>query len=66
MQEEKLSFKCEMFFGKNWKYIFWGIVVILLLFLWEINQISNRMQDLEKVVYEITARLFLQLLTEEQ
>jgi hypothetical protein hcinC1_10606 len=52
MQEEKLSFKCEMFFGKNWKYIFWGIVVILLLFLWEINQISNRMQDLEKVVYE--------------
>jgi len=52
MQEEKLSFKCEMFFGKNWKHIFWGIVVLLLLFLWQISQISNRMQELEKVVYE--------------
>lgn len=52
MQEEKLSFKCEMFFGKNWKHIFWGIVVLLLLFLWQISQISNRMKELEKVVYE--------------
>ncbi|HDX6248320.1 TPA: hypothetical protein RPW15_001477 [Campylobacter fetus subsp. venerealis] len=59
MQEEKLSFKCEMFFGRNWKYIFWGIVVAILIVAWELNSIRSQVKKLENVVYENNSKVVL-------
>ncbi|MBR8466475.1 hypothetical protein KDE13_09025 [Campylobacter sp. faydin G-140] len=59
MQNEKLSFKTELFFGRNWKFIFWGLVVAIIVIAWEINSINNQMKALEKVIYENNSKVVL-------
>jgi hypothetical protein len=59
MKEETLSWKAEIFFAKNWKYIFWGIVVAVLVCSWEIHSISSRMESLEKTVAENNGKVVL-------
>jgi hypothetical protein len=59
MKEETISWKAEIFFAKNWKYIFWGIVVAVLVCAWEIHSISSRMESLEKTVAENNGKVVL-------
>jgi hypothetical protein len=59
MKEETLSWKAEIFFAKNWKYIFWGIVVAVLVGTWELHSISSRIESLEKTVAENNGKVVL-------
>lgn len=59
MREESLSFKCEMFFGKNWKYIFWGMIIALLIFAYQLSSINGQMKKLEQVIYENNSKVVL-------
>lgn len=59
MREESLSFKCEMFFGKNWKYIFWGMIIALLVFAYQLSSINGQMKKLEQVIYENNSKVVL-------
>ncbi|RAX56487.1 hypothetical protein CCZ01_09335 [Helicobacter monodelphidis] len=52
MKQESLNFKCEQFFGKNWKYIFFGIILGCFVIALEIHSISNRMESLEQIVLD--------------
>ena len=49
---ESLNFKCEQFFGKNWKFVGGFIALALLVLAYELSEISSRMQNLEKIVFE--------------
>lgn len=57
--KESVSYKTEMFFAKNWKFIFWGLVVAIILIAWELNSISSRMSTLETVVRENNGKVVL-------
>lgn len=59
MKEENFSFKAEMYFAKNWKFIFWGLMLIFLVGTWELHTISEKMENLEKVVYENNSKVVL-------
>lgn len=59
MKEESLNFKCEQFFGKNWKYIFFGVSLAILVIAYEISSISYRMKSLEMIVYENNSKVVL-------
>lgn len=50
MKEETISFKCEQFFGKNWKYVFFFVCFVLLLIVWQVSSITKRMTSLEQTV----------------
>lgn len=52
MKEETLSFKCEQFFSKNWKYVFFFVCFVFLLTVWQISTLTARMTSLEKTVAE--------------
>ncbi|RDU61501.1 hypothetical protein CQA44_08770 [Helicobacter sp. MIT 14-3879] len=58
-QKESLNFKCEQFFGKNWKYIAFFIGISILVCAYELNNISNKMQKLEQVVLENNEKVVL-------
>ena len=59
MKEENFSFKAEMYFAKNWKFIFWGLILIFLVGTWELRNIASKMEKLEKVVYENNSKVVL-------
>jgi len=48
--KEPISYKAEMYFAKNWKFIFWGIILAIIFIGYELNIISARMSKLETVV----------------
>lgn len=56
---ESLNFKCEQFFGKNWKYVASFIALALLVMAYEMNSISSSMQNLEKIVFENNSKVVL-------
>lgn len=57
MIHESINFKAEQFFGKNWKFIFWGLMLTILVMTYELHLISDRMQTLEKVVYDNNSKV---------
>ena len=59
MEEEKLSFKCEMFFGKNWKYLFWGMTVAIAVIAWELHSITVQMEELKTSIYDNNGKVVL-------
>lgn len=59
MENENLSFKAELFFGRNWKFIFWGLILALVVVAWEINSIRGSMNELKQVVYENNSKVVL-------
>jgi len=59
MEEEKLSFKCEMFFGKNWKYLFWGMIVAIVIIAWELHSITAQMEELKASIYDNNGKVVL-------
>jgi len=56
---ENLYFAANQFFGRNWKYIFWGLVVILGLGLWQIYSIGNKIKKLETTVADNNGKVVL-------
>lgn len=54
-----MSFKCEQFFGKNWKYVGGFIAFAILVIAWEMSSISSRMKNLEKIVHENNGKVVL-------
>ena len=52
MKEETLSFKCEQFFSKNWKYVFFFVCFVFLMVVWQVSTLTKRMTSLEKTVAE--------------
>lgn len=56
---ESLNFKCEQFFGKNWKYIFFFIAISVLVIAYEIHSINSRMTDLEQTVAENNGKVVM-------
>lgn len=59
MKNETLSWKAERFFGKNWLYIFCGIILAIIVVAWELNTISSRMKSLENTVAENNGKVVL-------
>jgi hypothetical protein len=57
--KESISYKAEMFFAKNWKYIFWGLILAVILIAWELNSISSRMLSLENIVRDNNSKVVL-------
>ncbi len=58
MKESK-SYKAEMFFAKNWKFIFWGLIVVLLLQIYRWEDLATRMTSLEQTVKENNDKVVL-------
>lgn len=56
---EDINFKCNQFFGKNWKYIAFFIALTMILGAYELSKISDRMQSLEKIVQENNGKVVL-------
>lgn len=56
---ESLNFKCEQFFGKNWKFVASFIALALIVIAYEMSEISTRMQSLEKIVFENNSKVVL-------
>lgn len=56
---ESLNFKCEQFFGKNWKYVASFLGIAILVGAYELNSISGRMEKLEKIVLENNEKVVL-------
>ena len=59
IKTESLNWRCEQFFGKNWKYIFYFIAIAVLIVCWEVHSINNRMANLEKVVEENNGKVVM-------
>ena len=58
-QKESLNFKCEYFFGKNWKYVASFIGIAVLVASCELHNLSGRMEKLEQVVLENNEKVVL-------
>ena len=58
-KSESLNFRCEQFFGKNWKYIGSFIALALLVMAYEMSNINEKMANLEKVVQENNGKVVL-------
>ncbi len=58
MKESK-SYKAEMFFAKNWKFILWGLIVVLLLQIYRWEDLATRMTSLEQTVRENNDKVVL-------
>lgn len=56
---ETFSFKCEQFFGKNWKFVGGFIGISLLVMAYEIGELSSKMETLTNVVYENNGKVVL-------
>lgn len=56
---ESLNFKCEQFFGKNWKFVASFIALVLLVIAYEMSKISERMMNLEQTVQENNGKVVL-------
>lgn len=58
-QKESMNFKCEYFFGKNWKFVAFFIGIAILVCAYELNSISYRMKQLERIVLENNEKVVL-------
>lgn len=58
-KNESLNFQCEQFFGKNWKYIAIFISLAIIVFCYELTKISNKMEEITKIVYENNSKVVL-------
>lgn len=58
-KNESLSFQCEQFFGKNWKYIAIFLCLSIIVFAYELSNISSQMKDLKKIVFENNSKVVL-------
>lgn len=56
---ENLNFKCEQFFGKNWKYVFFFMIFVGLIVAYELSNLSSSMQELKNTVEENNAKVVL-------
>lgn len=56
---ESINFKCEQFFGKNWKFVGGFIAIALMVCAYEIAEIAARMESLEKIVLENNSKVVL-------
>lgn len=56
---ENLNFKCEQFFGKNWKYVFFFMIFVGLIVAYELSNLSSSMQELKDTVEENNAKVVL-------
>ena len=59
MQQESFAWKAERFFGKNWKFIFWGLIIAIIVIAYELHLISTRMAKLEKTVADNNGKVVL-------
>ncbi|OCS21962.1 hypothetical protein CFVI97532_07115 [Campylobacter fetus subsp. venerealis cfvi97/532] len=57
--KETLNFKCEQFFGKNWKFVGSFIAISMLVMAYQIGDISSKMDKLTEVVYENNGKVVL-------
>ncbi|MFY4691166.1 hypothetical protein ACOTVD_09020 [Campylobacter jejuni] len=57
--KESLSFKCEQFFGKNWKYVFFFVCFCLIVMTWQINSMNSSISDLKQVVADNNGKVVL-------
>lgn len=57
MVKESLNFKAEQFFAKNWKFLFWGLVICILVQCWALYNINDRMTHLQEVVYDNNSKV---------
>lgn len=58
-KSESLNFKCEQFFGKNWKFVASFIALALLVLAYEMSNINERMSSLEQIVQENNGKVVL-------
>ncbi|ARE81411.1 hypothetical protein [Campylobacter helveticus] len=58
-KSESLNFKCEQFFGKNWKFVASFIALALLVMAYEMSNINERMSSLEQIVQENNGKVVL-------
>ncbi|WP_270975484.1 hypothetical protein [Campylobacter helveticus] len=58
-KSESLNFKCEQFFGKNWKFVASFIALALLVLAYEMSNINERMTNLEQIVQENNGKVVL-------
>ena len=56
---ESLNFKCEQFFGKNWKFVASFIALALIIIAYEMSSISSRMESLERIVEDNNGKVVL-------
>ncbi|TEY00718.1 hypothetical protein [Campylobacter sp. US33a] len=56
---ESFNFKCEQFFGKNWKYVGFFVGFSLLFVVIQINSMKNSIKDLEKTVADNNGKVVL-------
>jgi hypothetical protein len=59
MKEESLSWRTELFFTKNWKYFFWGIILFILIVAWKIHLVNGKIENLEGVVAKNNGKVVL-------
>lgn len=58
-KKESMSFRCEQFFGKNWKYLFFFLILAIIVVAYEISTISSKMASLEKIVMENNGKVVM-------
>lgn len=56
---ESIAWKCEQFFGKNWKYVASFIGLVMLVNACQIGSIESRMGELEKTVADNNGKVVL-------
>lgn len=56
---ESINFRCEQFFGKNWKYVSFFIGLSLIIISYEMSEVSSRMENLQKIVEENNGKVVL-------
>lgn len=56
---ESLNFRCEQFFGKNWKFVGGFLGIAILVMAYHIGEISSKMDKLAKIVYENNSKVVL-------
>lgn len=59
LKTESLNFKCEQFFGKNWKFVASFIALALIVIAYQMGEISKRMKALEEIVFENNSKVVL-------
>ncbi|EAH8851397.1 hypothetical protein CDJ58_07100 [Campylobacter lari] len=58
-KNENYNFKCEQFFGKNWKYICFFVGFCFLFGSYELSNISSKMEQLKEIVEDNNGKVVL-------
>jgi uncharacterized protein Veg len=56
---ESKSWQAEQWFGKNWKFIAWGLIITIIVMCAQQFYIADRMSNLEKIVAENNGKVVL-------